>query len=143
MRTHHCLGCSGSKRFAAPSLRSGASMRSSFAGSRRARLAATYPSRIRHKVEALNPDLWKLGTQQGLGSQWCNRLPSIPQEVGGERGCGRYVLSASYLTDPPLKSSTYLRTRGRVDNEANELTGGSRGDCPPSTSCGGGAGHPA
>src|SRR5687768_425837 len=66
---------------------------------------------IKHKVEALNPALWKLGTQEGLGSQWCNRLPSIPQEVGGERGCGRYVLYASYLTDPPLKSSTYLRTR--------------------------------
>ena len=28
-----------------------------------------------------------LGTREGLGSQWCNRLPSIPQEVGGERGC--------------------------------------------------------
>jgi hypothetical protein len=40
---HHCLGCSGSKRFAAPSLRSGVSMRSSFAGGRRARLAATCP----------------------------------------------------------------------------------------------------
>jgi hypothetical protein len=34
-------------------------MRSSFARGRRARLAATYPSRIRHKVEALNPALWK------------------------------------------------------------------------------------
>ena len=43
-----------------------------------------------------------LGTQEGLRSQWCNRLPSIPQEDGGERGCGRYVLSASYLTHPPL-----------------------------------------
>src|SRR5215216_3373848 len=85
MRTHHCLGCSGSKRFAAPSLRSGASMRSSFAGGRRARLAATYPSRISNKVEALNSALRKLGTQEGLGSQWCNRLPSIAQEVGGER----------------------------------------------------------
>src|SRR5919106_1888631 len=67
---------------------------------------------IRHKVEALNPALRKLGTQEGLGSQWCNRLPSILQDVGGERGCGRgYVFCAAYLTDPPLKSSTYLRTR--------------------------------
>src|SRR5687767_11797079 len=44
---------------------------------------------FKHKVEALNPALRKLGTQEGLGSQWCNRLPFIPQEVGGERGCGR------------------------------------------------------
>ncbi len=58
---------------------------SSSAGGWRARLAATYPSRIRHKVEALNSALRKLGTQEGLGSQWCNRLPSIPQE-DGEKG---------------------------------------------------------
>ena len=30
---------------------------------------------IGHKVEAKNPALWKTGTQEGLGSQWCNRLP--------------------------------------------------------------------
>jgi hypothetical protein len=40
---------------------------------------------IKHKVEALNPALWKLGTQEGLGSQWCNRLPSIPKKLG-EKG---------------------------------------------------------
>jgi hypothetical protein len=41
---------------------------------------------ISHKVEAKNQVLWKLGTREGLGSQWCNRLPSIPQEVGEEGG---------------------------------------------------------
>ena len=40
---------------------------------------------IRHKVEALNPALWKLGTREGLVSQWCNRLPCILQEEG-EKG---------------------------------------------------------
>src|SRR5215212_9894938 len=91
------------------------------------------------------PRPMEVGHPRGPGEPvvWCNRLPSIPQEVGGERGCGRYVLSASYLTHPPLKSSTYLRTRGRVDNEANGLTDGSGGDCSPSPSCGGSAGHPA
>src|SRR5215211_5558452 len=54
---------------------------------------------IRYKVEALNPVLWKLGTQKGLGSQWCNRLPSISQEDGGGRGCDRHAGFASYLTD--------------------------------------------
>jgi hypothetical protein len=32
------------------------------------------------------------------------------------------VFSASYLTDPPLKSSTYARPTGRIDNETNDLT---------------------
>ena len=40
---------------------------------------------MKHKVEALIPALWKTGTREGLGSQWCNRLPSIPQE-DGEKG---------------------------------------------------------
>jgi hypothetical protein len=43
---------------------------------------------IKHKVEALNPALWKLGTQEGLGRK---------------EFCGRYVFSASYLTHPPLQ----------------------------------------
>jgi hypothetical protein len=30
---------------------------------------------IGHEVEASTPVLWKLGTKEGLGSQWCNRLP--------------------------------------------------------------------
>jgi hypothetical protein len=30
---------------------------------------------IRHEVEASTPVLEKLGTKEGLGSQWCNRLP--------------------------------------------------------------------
>jgi hypothetical protein len=30
---------------------------------------------IRHEVEASTPVLRKLGTREGLGSQWCNRLP--------------------------------------------------------------------
>src|SRR5215204_2393518 len=30
---------------------------------------------IGHEVEALTPVLGKLGTKEGLGSQWCNRLP--------------------------------------------------------------------
>ena len=57
--------------------------------------------KIRHKVEALNPALWKLGTQEGLESQWCNRLPSIPQEVGGERGCVVGVCVFLLLADTP------------------------------------------
>jgi hypothetical protein len=67
----------------------------------------------KHKVEALNSALRKLGTQEGLGSQWCNRLPSIAREVGGERGCGRYVFSASYLAHPPLDQ--HLPTNKRTD----------------------------
>jgi hypothetical protein len=59
---------------------------------------------IRHKVEAANPALWKLGTQEGLGSQWCNRLPYIPKRRGGRKGLwSGYVFSSSYLTDSPLK----------------------------------------
>jgi hypothetical protein len=27
-----------------------------------------------------------LGTQQGLGSQWCNRLPAMPPRDKGEKG---------------------------------------------------------
>jgi hypothetical protein len=42
--------------------------------------------KIRHKVEALNPALWKLGTQEGLGSQWCNRLPRLFPKKRGEKG---------------------------------------------------------
>jgi hypothetical protein len=72
---------------------------SSFAGGRRARLAATYPSRIRHKVEALNSALRKLGTQEGLGSQWCNRLPSIPQKKMGEKGVVWSVCAIRLLAD--------------------------------------------
>src|SRR5215210_3927917 len=32
-------------------------------------------SYIGHEVEASTPVLGKLGTSEGLGSQWCNRLP--------------------------------------------------------------------
>ena len=39
---------------------------------------------ISHKVEASNPALRKTGTQQGQGSQWCDRLPAIPHKVGEE-----------------------------------------------------------
>jgi hypothetical protein len=54
---------------------------------------------ISHKVEAKNQGLWKLGTREGLGSQWCNRLPSISPRRWEWKGlCGRYVLSGSYLT---------------------------------------------
>src|SRR5215207_5933720 len=117
MRTHHCLGCSGSKRFAAPSLRSGASMRKQLCGKPAGATSrhVSFPHKAQGRGFELGPTE-VLGTQEGLRSQWCNRLPSIHQEDGGERGCGRYVLSASYLTHPPLKPSTYLRTRGRVDN---------------------------
>jgi hypothetical protein len=30
---------------------------------------------IGHEVEVTTPVLGKLGTKEGLGSQWCNRLP--------------------------------------------------------------------
>ena len=56
-------------------------------------------SNIKHKVEAKNPALWKTGTQQGRGSQWCDPLPSIsPTDEGGKGLCGRYGLSDTYLT---------------------------------------------
>jgi hypothetical protein len=53
---------------------------------------------IRYKVEALNPALWKTGTQEGSGSQWCDRLPSIPQDRGG-KDSDRCAFFASYLTN--------------------------------------------
>ena len=45
---------------------------------------------IGHKVEALNPALWKTGTQQGQGSQWCDRLPPLfpPERAQGEERVG-------------------------------------------------------
>src|SRR5215213_1369599 len=66
---------------------------------------------------------------------------SIPQEEGGERGCGRYVFSASHLTHPPLDQ--HLPTNKRTDNEANDLTGDTRSECtsPPGRSCGSSAGY--
>jgi hypothetical protein len=42
--------------------------------------------KTRHKVEAENPALWKLGTREGLGSQWCNRLPRLFPKKLGEKG---------------------------------------------------------
>jgi len=33
------------------------------------------PKYIGHEVEASTPVLGKLGTNEGPGSQWCNRLP--------------------------------------------------------------------
>jgi hypothetical protein len=39
-----------------------------------------------------------LGTREGLGDQWCNRLASISQPGWGRKWLrGRYVLSATYL----------------------------------------------
>jgi hypothetical protein len=39
---------------------------------------------VKHKVEALNQALRKWDTQEGLGSQWCNRLPCISLRKGEE-----------------------------------------------------------
>jgi hypothetical protein len=30
----------------------------------------------------MSPALWNAGTREGLGSQWCDRLPYIPQDKG-------------------------------------------------------------
>src|SRR5215210_5690087 len=57
---------------------------------------------ISYKVEAKNPALWKTGTREGLGSQWCDRVPSIPRVTRGGRSCGRRAYSASYMMRPPL-----------------------------------------
>ena len=42
------------------------------------------PRDTRRKVEAKNPALRNTGTRQGPGSQWCDRLPSIPRYTRGE-----------------------------------------------------------
>src|SRR5215217_5989698 len=46
-----------------------------------------------------------LGTQQGLGSQWCNRLPAMPPRHRGERGYAWsvyafWLLHESWLLKP-------------------------------------------
>src|SRR5918995_1846015 len=90
------------------------------------------------------PRPMEVGHSRGPGEPVVQPATFYSPRRGGRKGLwSGHVFSASYLTDPPLKSSTYLRTRGRIDNEANGLTGDSRGDCSPSPSCGGGAGHPA
>src|SRR5215207_6294535 len=86
MRTHHCLGCSGSKRFAAPSLRSGASMTKQLCGKPAGATSrhVSFPHKAQGRGFELGPTE-VLGTQEGLVSQWCNRLPSIPKKMG-EKG---------------------------------------------------------
>ena len=66
----------------------------------------------RNKVEARNPVLWKAGTQEGQGSQWCNRLPTRPpEEIRGGRGSGWYAFFASYLTHPPHYNAPIRKKR--------------------------------
>jgi hypothetical protein len=57
------------------------------------------PRKIRHKVEALNPALWKLGTREGLGSQWCNRLPRLFPIKRGEKGVVVGICAIRLLRD--------------------------------------------
>ena len=59
------------------------------------------PRKIRHKVEALNPALWKLGTREGLVSQWCNRLPRLFPKKLGEKGVVVGVCVFPLLPDTP------------------------------------------
>jgi hypothetical protein len=37
-------------------------------------------------MEAKNSVLWKVGTREGPGSQWGNRLASISHEDGSRKG---------------------------------------------------------
>ncbi len=61
---------------------------------------------VSHKVEALNPALRKTGTQQGLGSQWCNRLPAMPPRYWEEEGMVWSVCVFRLLPDNRLSENS-------------------------------------
>jgi hypothetical protein len=90
-------------------------MRSSCAGGRRARLAATYPSRIRHKVEALNPALWKFwAPKRAWGASGATGYLLLPKQLG-EKGVVVGICVFRLLPNTPTFEVQHLPTNKRTD----------------------------
>jgi hypothetical protein len=66
---------------------------------------------VPHNLDTVPPNIGQMPrtasrrrwAPRGVGSQWCNRLPSIPLQRLGEKEawCGRFAFIATYLRPPP------------------------------------------
>src|SRR5215208_4162378 len=108
MRIHHSLGCSGSKRFAALSLRSGVSMRKQLCGRPAGATSrhVSFPHKAQGRGFELGPT--EVGYPRGPGEPVV-QPPTFysPRRWGRKGSWSGYVFSVSYLTHP-------LLTNGRI-----------------------------